>query len=228
MKTYFASLALMLSVAAAADDHAAIVEQAFANISNDHHQDWAFTESTIEDGVTIVGRYDPRLPEDARWNLLTVDGREPTAEEIDEFLDDREDDFHDDDDDNEIDIVDVNTLEVIEETDEYWLFRFIPDMDDDEDGEAQKFMQQVDGTVKIIRDGNYLEYIDMRNEKPIRPVFGVKISRFLTHLTFGPAGGDGPIVPMSIDVEVNGRAMLVIKIDEQESSRFYDYEYAGS
>jgi len=228
MKTYIAGLALVLTAPVVADDHVAIVEQAFANISNDYHQEWAFTESVIEDGVTFVGRYDPRLPENARWSLLTVDGREPTAEESDEFQDDRQDEFHDDDDDNEIDIVDVDTLKLVEETDEYWLFRFIPDMDDDEDDEAQKFMQQVDGTVKIIRDGNYLEYIDMRNKKPIRPVFGVKFSRFLTRLTFGPAGGEGPIVPLSIDVEVRGRAMLVIKIDERESVHYDDYEYVGS
>ena len=89
-------------------------------------------------------------------------------------------------------------------------------------------MQQVGGTIKVIRDGNYLEYIDLRNDKPIRPAFSVKISRFLTRLTFGPAGDDGPIVPLSIEVEVKGRAMLVIKIDERESVNYGDYEYVGS
>lgn len=234
MKKYFAALALVLTVPVVADDHVAIVEGAFSNISSNYHLEWAFTESVTEDGVTIVGRYDPRFAEGGRWNLLTVDGREPTAGEIAGYRDDKRNEFphHDDDgehdNDDETDIVNVDTLEIIEETDEYWLFRFAPDVDDDEDEDAREFMHHVDGTVKIIRDGNYLEYIDLRNDKPIKPAFGVKISRFLTHLTFGPAGGDGPIVPLSIDVEVKGRALLAIKFNEGESVRYSNYEYVGS
>jgi hypothetical protein len=232
MKTCFAGLALALAVPAVADEHAVFieqVEQAFSNLSHDYHAEWAFTESAMEDGVTLVGRYDPRLREDERWTLLSVDGREPTRDEIEDYRDDKEGEFRDhDDDDNEIDIVDLETLSLIEETEDYFLLRFVPLPDDDEDEEAREFMQHVDGTIKIVRDGLYPEYIDLRNDKPIRPAFSVKISRFLTHLTFGPAGGEGPIVPLTIEVEVNGRALLVVRIDESESVRYSDYENVGT
>jgi hypothetical protein len=228
MRIYFAGLALLLTVPVVADDHVDIVKRAFSNISNDFHQEWAFTESVTEEGVTIVGRYDPRFSDNARWNLLTIDGRAPTADEIADYQDDKENEFDGHDDDSEIDIVNLDTLELIEETDDSWVYRFIPEVDDDDDEEGREFMQQVDGTIKVIRDGNYLEYIDLRNNKPIRPAFSVKISRFLTRLTFGPAGDDGPIVPLSIDVEVKGRAILVIKIDVVESIRYSEYEYVGA
>jgi hypothetical protein len=229
MRIIISSLALLLAAPVAADDHVAILEQAFANISNDYHQDWAFTVSDTEDSVTTVGRYDPRLPKGSRWQLLTVDGRAPDAEEIADYQDDLEDEFDDDKDaGNVMEIIDVETLELIEETDEYWLFSFTPDVSDGEDDVANKIMQKIRGTAKVIRDGNYLAYIDMRSEKPVRPMFSVKISRFLTHVVFGPAGDSGPIVPLSIDVEVKGRAALVVKIDERESTRYSDYEYTGS
>ncbi len=228
MRIYFAGLALLLTVPVVADDHVDIVKRAFSNISNDFHQEWAFTESVTEEGVTIVGRYDPRFSDNARWNLLTIDGRAPTADEIADYQDDKKNEFDGHDDDSEIDIVNLDTLELIEETDDSWVYRFIPEVDDDDDEEGREFMQQVDGTIKVIRDGNYLEYIDLRNDKPIRPAFSVKISRFLTRLTFGPAGDDGPIVPLSIDVEVKGRAILVIKIDVVESIRYSEYEYVGA
>lgn len=227
MKKYIAALVLLLTAPALADDYVKIVEHALANISSDYRQEWAFTESVVEEGVTTVGRYDPSQPSDARWHLISIDGEQPTDDEISDFAGDREDQFHDDD-DNDIDIVNLDTLELVEETNEFWIFRFQPQMDDDEDGAAVKFMQKVEGRLQINRDGNFLEYIDMRNDKPIRPAFSVKISRFLTHLVFGPADGDGPIVPLSIDVEVKGRAMLVIGIDEVESTRYYDYEFVGS
>ena len=228
MKNYLAGLALVFTIPVVADDHVAIVTQAFSNLSSDFHQEWAFTESVTEDGVTKIGRFDPRLPEYARWHLLTFDGREPTTVETDEYQKDKKDEFRDHDDDGEIDFINVDTLELVEETAGYWVFSFIPDMSLDEDDEARKFMENISGTVKIIRAGNYLEYIDMRNDGPIRPFFGVKISRFLTHLTFGPAGANGPIVPLSIDVAVKGRAMLFVKIDEIESTRYTNYEYAGT
>ena len=228
MRIYFAGLALLLTVPVVADDHVDIVKRAFSNISNDFHQEWAFTESVTEEGVTIVGRYDPRFSDNARWNLLTIDGRAPTADEIANYQNDKENEFDGHDDNSEIDVVNFDTLELIEETDDSWVYRFIPEVDDDDDEEGREFMQQVDGTIKVIRDGNYLEYIDLRNDKPIRPAFSVKISRFLTRLTFGPAGDDGPIVPLSIDVEVKGRAILVIKIDVVESIRYSEYEYVGA
>ncbi len=84
MRIYFAGLALLLTVPVVviADDHVDIVKRAFSNISKDFHQEWAFTESVTEEGVTLVGRYDPRFSDNARWNLLTIDGRAPTADEI--------------------------------------------------------------------------------------------------------------------------------------------------
>jgi hypothetical protein len=227
------NLTLLLAAPANADDYVNIVEQALANINSDYHQEWAFTESVVEDGETIVGRYDPSQSGGARWNLISIDGQQPTKKEISDFAEDREDKFgeHDndnDDDENGLDLVNLDTLELIEETNDFWVFRFVPRLEDDEDDAAVKFMQKVDGTLRINRHGNFLEYIDLRNDKPIRPAFSVKISRFLTHLAFGPANGDGPIVPLSIDVEVKGRAMLVVGIDETESTRYYSYNYVGS
>jgi hypothetical protein len=232
MKTYFAFLTFLLAVPVIADDHAAIVEEAFSNTSTNYHQEWAFTQSTTEDGVQIVLRYDPRFSIGERWKLMSVDGREPSADEIEQYQDNKGDEFHENDDDNGDEIVKYETLSVVEETEDYWVFQFAPKVDNDEDEEdaeaAHKFMQQVVGTLKIIRDGHYIEYIDLRNERPIRPVFGVKIKRFLTHLTFGPAAADGPIVPLSIDVELKGRAVLFVSINESESIRYTDYEFVGT
>ena len=228
MKIYFALLPLVFTVPVVAGDHTQIVKEALSNTSNDYHQEWAFTHSATEEGIQIVGRYDPRLPDDERWQLITVDGRAPTAEEIADYRHDQVDEFYEHHDDHDNEIVNFETLSLAEETDDYWLFRFTPDVGNDDEGTARKFMRHVVGTIKIIRNGNYVQYIELRNERPIRPAFSIKISRFLTHLTFGPAGGDGPIVPLSIDVEVKGRAILFVTFDEMESIRFTDYEHVGT
>ena len=232
MRIFLTIFGLLLAPATFAEDYAAIVERAFAAIDSDFHSSWAFTESSLEEGVTVTGRYDPRRPEGERWSLLSVDGRTPGEDEIEDYLDDKEDDYqwdndHSDDGNDEFELVDFDTLELVEETDEHWLFSFIPAEDNEEDEEARDVLRKIVGSIKVVRDGHYLEYLDLRNDKPIRPAFSVRISRFLTRLTFGPAGGDGPIVPLKINVEVKGRALLVVTFNETESITYSGYEHVG-
>jgi hypothetical protein len=222
-----ALLALLPVSLASAEDYADIVNRAFAAINNDFHATWAFTEAETEDGITHVGRYDPSRPAGERWSLISVDGRKPSSEQVEDYLDDKHEFEFSEDDDDDIEIIDFDTLELIEETDDYWIFRFVPNGEDEEDEKAREFMRQVNGTVKVVRDGHYLEYLDMYNEKPIKPAFSVKISRFVTRLTFGPAVDGGPIVPKTVDVQVKGRAALLIRFDESESTHYSDYEYVG-
>jgi len=222
----------MASVASAADDiHHDIVERAFASLDNNFKDEWSFTETSNEDDAVLVGNYDPRRESDERWALVTVDGREPTAEEMADYADSKnaENAAHDNEDEgsDEGDTVNFETLDLIEETADHWLFSFVPNDDDDADDEEAQFMRHVNGQLKVIKDGHYVEYIDLRNEKPIKPAKGVKISRFETRLTFGPAADGGPIVPYSVDVAVKGRAMLLIKFDEEERVRYSNYRHVG-
>ena len=227
---------LLLPVFACADVNQDIVQRAFESIDRDFQEQWAFTESTTSEEIEQIGRYDPRLPDGERWKLLFVDGREPAEDEIEDFQEDKKKDRprrrgkdeRGEDEEDERDnaaMVNFETLELIEETGDYWLFSFIPNEEDDDD--SKEFMRQVDGQLKVIKDGHYVEYIDLRNDAPIKPATGVKISKFVTTISFGPAVDGGPIVPLAIDVEVKGRAMLVIKFDTAETIRYSDFEYAG-
>ena len=223
------ALALACPLSAEADDYSEIVSLAFAALDTDFDRDWAFTETSTEEESTYVGRYDPR--EDDPWSLLSIDGREPTAEEAHQWRErkgrrDDEDEQEDEDDGLEVEFVTPDTITLIEETDDYWLFGFDPNVNvDDERGE--KFMRHVEGRLTVIKDGHFIESIDLRNTRPIKPAFSVRINTYVTTLTFGPAADGGPIVPLTIDVHVQGRAMLAVRFDETEAVRFSDYEYAG-
>lgn len=221
---------LPFAPAVSADDYSSVVAEAFANIDSGYRDHWAYSETATEEGVTVVGRYDPRRPVGSRWALVSVDGRQPTPEELEDYLEDKDDDQgneRDDDDNDARDFVNVDSLQLLEETNQYWLFDFTPNLDD-EDDDTREFMDQVTGTLKVVKDGLYVESLELRNERPIKPAFSVKISRFFTRLTFGPAAAGGPIVPKTMDVQVKGRAAVLIRFDEAESIHYSDYEYAGS
>ena len=125
-------------------------------------------------------------------------------------------------------MVDPGSLELVEETADYWLLRFVPTDDDDEDEMGREVLEKMDGTVKIIKDGRYLEYLDIRNTGPIRPKVGVKMNEFLTRITFGPAVEGGPIVMKSMDVAIKLNAFLVVRVDETESVRFSEFEFVAN
>ena len=226
------ALTLAIPTVATADDYPEIVALAFSAIDTDFDDEWAFTESSTEEEVTYVGRYDPR--QEDPWTLVSVDGREPTDDEARDWLsrkghgrEDEDDEDDDGDDGIEVTFVAPESITLIEETDEHWLFGFEPNIDVEDDREA-KFMRHVEGRLTVIKDGHYVGSIDLRNSKPIRPAFSVRINTFVTTLTFGPAAPDGPIVPLTVDVHVQGRAMLAVRFDETEMLRFSDYEYAGA
>ena len=118
-------------------------------------------------------------------------------------------------------IVDADSLELVEETDEHWLFTCAPAEND------EVFTSNVDALVKIRKDGRYVESIDIRNHQDIKPGFGTKITEFRTRFQFGPAVESGPIVQKSLDVRVKGRAFLFIGFDEAEAVKYSDFEHVG-
>jgi len=234
-KGLFAVIALFVTSTACAqaphDSYEALFQSAIQAITWDFHEDWAFTVTSSGKDSHRVGRFDPRQPEDERWTLLTIDGRAPTDEESAEYA---ENDHHfgagdsddDDGDDNAIDMVEPGTLRLVEETDDYWLLSFVPTDDDQEDDVGRKVLKSMQGTVKIIKDGEYLAYIDIHNEKPIRPKVGVKMRKFLMHMSFGPIADDGPVVMRSMDFAIKLSAFVLVRVSEAESMAFSDFEYA--
>lgn len=211
----------VISGAYALDDYNAIFKEAVDAVDFEFDRQWAYTETRVTGEHVWVGRFDPRKPSRERWDLLTVDARDPTEDEIEEYQRDKAHDHSDNGDERVHTMVEPDSVRLIEETDEFWLFGFNPD----EDHEA--VMDSVDATIRVDKGDGHLEYIDVRNHSTIKPVFGVKIAKLITRLTFGPATAGGPIVPLSTQIEVRGRAYFLVAFDEQELTRNSDFEYAG-
>ena len=214
------ALVFLAGISAGAEDYSELFEEAIETIDWEFGQEWAFTETSLRDDGLFVGHFDPRLEEGERWSLISVDRRQPTEKEAEKYEHDKAD-HGDSSESRTTGIVGSDSLELLEETDDYWLFTFVPD--DDE----VAFTESVDAKVKIIKAGHYVESIDIRNHSDIKPGFGTKISRFVMQLEFGPAAEDGPIVPLSINVHVTGRALLFIGFDETESTRYSDFEHVS-
>jgi len=226
MKPIISLLILLAASLVHAETHDEVVDRAFASMELNLRDYWSYTETNQKDDGLFVARFDPRLPEDQRWDLRSVDDREPTEDELIEFREDKANSHRDDSDSEDSEtqsMVADGSLELLEETDLYWQFRFKPRTDsDDED----KFMKAVDGTLQVVKDGHYVAWIRMRNREPIKPGKGVKLEIFDTRLVFAPAYDGGPVLPESVETRVKGRAMFVIRFDEKEQVSYSDFERA--
>lgn len=207
------------------DDHAAILKAAGDALNDDYKQSWSYVETTVESEQTTVGTYDPREAIGERWELVSVDGKPPSEDQVAKFLEEKanDSDESEDDDDGLDSIADPESLILIDETDSYWLYSFTPSPDDDD----ADFVKSLNATMKIIKDGPYISIIDMSSEQPFKPQFGVKIKEFSTTMRFGPAAVGGPIVPLSMDVLIKGRAFLAVGINETINISFTDYQFVG-
>ena len=223
MKTLATLLLLLLAGSANAETHEELVKRAFNAMEPDLSSNWSYTQTTRSSEGTFVARYDPRLPENEHWTLESVDGREPTDDELEAFLDEKAKDKGRDDDNDEQMFAD-GSIELLEETDAYWLFAFRPETDSDEEA---KFMAAVDARLKVVKNGHFVSLVSMRNTDTIKPGKGVKIRTFETELEFAPAYEGGPTVPRRVRAAVQGRAFLVVNIDEEENIEFSDFERVG-
>ena len=220
--TRLSTLLLLACVAAAAhaEDYTALFEEAAGRIEWSLEERFAFTESRLSDETLWVSRFDPRRTAGERWELLSVDGRRPTDDERREFANDRK--GHDtSDSDQRLDIVGIETLELIAEDDEAWLLRFVPEEDE------VQFVENIDASVRIVKDGPYLQAVDLHNNADIKPGWGTKIGTFIVRFEFGPAFVNGPIVPKHMKIQLGGRALLFIGFDKTEVIEYSDFEYAA-
>jgi hypothetical protein len=208
-----------------------LAEQALRSLDETSLDGWAFTETTVRNGKETVASYDPRLPEDKRWSLLSVDGRRPTGEEREEFEKRRagggeqENDSEESDEQGFSAVIEADSLTPLEDSATHVVYRFKPSPGEEEDDSGMS--EHLDGKLRISKNGPYVESLEMRSRKPFSPAFSVKIKEFSTVMTFAPAGENGTVLPESVSVRMVGRAMLFKKLDERVETRFSDYRFVG-
>ena len=222
--------AVVLSASASQTVDVDLVEEALRATFDHRGESWAFTETVVENGQTKVSRFDPRLPEDERWHLISIDGQAPTETERKSAAQKRKAErgtpnpnspFPNPTGDSKIE---PESLSLVEETPAYVIYRFIPPTNDEDDAKSSQY---IDITLRIIKDGPYVASVDMRSPKPFKPGFGVKIEEFVTTLSFEPVSANGLILPSTVGFRLLGRAFLVKKINVRTEVSYGDFELVG-
>jgi len=215
---------LLFATLAFAESYEELIDRAFDALEDDLSRHWSYTHTQENSEGLYVGRYDPRRPEAERWDLISVDGREPTASETKNYVKQRRKEQGEDaeaDEEGFESVAKDGSIVLIEETDSYWLFSFEPAVGSEDD---QDFMESVDGRLRVNKDGQYVAEMTLQSRGAIKPGKGIKIEKFLTRLAFAPIYEGGPVLPLSIEATFKGKAFLVVKFDEHETVRYSNFE----
>ena len=210
---------------ASSGDYQMILQEAMNKIWEDYTDHLAFREEVTRKGNTVVGDYDPSR-EDESWMLLSMDGTEPAEKEIEKYVKDKRKQAENVKKYPERSPLGVKTmvepgsLELIDDQSERWLFAFTPT------GEDQKMMRKMKGELSINKTGNYLEWMDVRSEKPFKANFVTKMKKFVMHYEFQSLD-DGPVVPASFEFRIHIAVGGIDVADEHLFANYSDYKFVN-
>ena len=213
------SLALALTLSVRATEVPAYVREALSHFISDAPKGWAYTLTTTKDGDTSIERYDPGQPIGAQWTLLQRNGRPPTDNERQRYIQyktgttqgtTRAATFEKND-------IDFGTLRLVREDAARAEFesRF-------REGD-NKMLAHFVVNLTFSKSPAVLEKFALRLGAPFSPVIGVRMKELFVDMTFSPATVDRPSLPLTSTSRFHGRFMLVKSIDEEISISYSDY-----
>lgn len=195
---------------------------ALANYRAEGSKGWAFTQSTRASGKSLVERYDPRLPEFRRWELLQKDGRTPTDKERQTYAEQQTRRSRGDTAPNVKEQIDEATGELIQDdgTRAHWRFRL---RTTDEDDRSAAHMT---ATFVLHRPTSTIERMELASFEPFKPVTGIAIEQARTVVDYSLPEGDRPTLLQRITVTLRGRAWWIKSLDDDMEVVYSDFEAA--
>ena len=237
LKHITATLLLTLctcSVAAEDVDLQALVNEAFAALESEVQTRWQFVETSDDGEFRRSARYNPSVPEGEAWQLLSVNDRPATADEVTAFRQqkreqkERETQRGGGSEANPLDTIDLQSLRLLDENATSWRIGFTPIGS----GDGQKMMAKMLGTLGISKSALCVEYLEIASPGPVKPQLGVKVEHFLSRFEFAPVQGSqskdghcGRLLPTAMQFEINMRAFGVMNVDRAISAQYSDYQF---
>lgn len=221
-----AGLIIGLCAASAGAAMPDIAREAFDNMPRVTGE-WAFTRTREDNDGTRVERFDPTA--EPKWQLVSVDGREPTREELEAYAEEVEkrlarEEGHPGDNDFDGLAADEG-WELVEEDDERVTWRFRPaEGATDREGMAEHLR----GEMTIMKSVPYVESFRLYNDEPFRAKVIAKIERFNTRIDMIRLDRRA-YMPVRVTTELRGSAAFGLKSIERDILLTYsDFRYAGA
>lgn len=188
---------------------------------------WSYSREKVSDGKTFLERHVPAGDPEEHWQLVSVDGREPTKGQLEDFREKVQEEHVEQVEKQRgagegtslLDDVKRDSLVFREETAESWVFSFTPKSETDD----ERLTSHLEGSLYIDKQSGFVRRLVVQSPAAFKPRFGVTIREFLIDSSFElhPAG---ELVYSSTHKKIRGSLLVVGSFDQDEQSRYRDYE----
>lgn len=188
-------------------------------------EQWHYLRTRHGEDRVIVDRHDPTMPGEAHWQLVSIDGREPTEAESEEYDDDRADHSDIDERANNEDWVKVIVPESVRllstegEAQRYGYDLQSPD------GRREKLFAGIEGDLLVVDDANpaWIREVRLRNREVLRPALGVRIDAF--DMVFRFRRQEAWVVPTEVQARWTGEFLMLKDISDEVRFTLADFRH---
>lgn len=172
-------------------------------------EDWHYTRTRESEEGRLTDRHDPDLPGEAHWQLVSVDGRAPTEDEVRDYEKDRADHSDREQRASRAEMMQVlapgsvRLLDVSDGVHRYAYRLRSPD------GRRERVYQALEGELEVVDDagGPWVREVRLWNTDVLRPILGVRIDA--ADLRFEFALRDGWVLPVAVDARWEGEFLML-------------------
>jgi hypothetical protein len=200
-------LGSLLAATTATAELPAYLHEALGKFSPEVPREWAYTVMTERDGQRTTERFDASKPPEEQWQLLLIEGRKPTADELAKYFKYKagqvpgatQATFQKND-------IEPGSIELLREdalrAEFACAFR-------EQSANSDKMLAHLRLRVTVAKQQPHVEKFALELREPYSPVLGVKMRELLVEMNFAPPGADRPSLPVRSSSHFLGRIFFV-------------------
>jgi len=189
-------------------------------------EQWHYLRTRISEERTVVDRHDPTLPGPEHWQLVSIDGREPTEEELEEFNEDRAD--HSEDREKATAQMVLGAIlpgSVRPMTADTGTERYALDLQSP-DGRRKGTYERLTGDLEVRNSdsGPWISSVRVWNRETLRPVPGIRIDEARIRFDFELV--EDTVLPIAVTAFWAGELLMVKDLGGQVEVSLKDFRRA--
>lgn len=178
-------------------------------------EQWHYLRTRHGEERTVVDRHDPTLPGEEHWQLVSIDGREPTEKERRDYEKDRADHSDADeraDNENWVRVIVPDSVQVLDSDGGMQRFGYAMQSPD---GRREKLFAALEGDLLVVDDADpaWIREVRLWNTDTLRPALGVRIDS--VNLRFRFQHQDGWVVPTELQARWEGEFLMLKDIGDE-------------
>lgn len=188
-------------------------------------EQWHYLRTRYGEERTIVDRHDPTLPGEEHWQLVSIDGREPSEEERRDYDKDRADHSDADeraDNENWVRVIVPDSVRLLGAEGDARRFAYRMQSPD---GRREKLFAGIEGDLLVVDDADpaWIREVRLWNTETLRPALGVRIDAVSLLFRFRRQGDW--VVPTELSARWEGEFLMLKDIGDQLRFTLEDFRH---